>query len=168
VRHWTWLLLRVGRAFVPAQLSEPIRSELEGGGTVDDRDGTVDDCEAFLAGELAEYRMANREYVSPWEWTNLLAHGSDNALRRESTGESRRASRFTMGTSQDEWRVARSQLARQILDEIDGGQSLTELQRTVLIPAELRMASSPDAALWRPSEWVFALETTLEKHGRTF
>jgi hypothetical protein len=46
-------------------------------------DEDLGDCEAFLLGQLAEYKEAHYQYVASWEWTNLLAHGSEDDLRVE-------------------------------------------------------------------------------------
>jgi hypothetical protein len=41
----------------------------------------VDDCEAFLAGSYAEQLLHRDERVPVWAWANLLAHGTEEAIR---------------------------------------------------------------------------------------
>lgn len=157
--RWTALFVRVGCAFAPAHLSGSLLTDLAEG-------RTADECEAFLAGGLVEYHLRRHEHVPRWEWTNLLAHGSDEALGREANGKARRTAHLpTLTVSDKGWRAARAHLAALLLDRCEPGRTLADLQRTVLVPVELELASSRVVASWEPREWVAAIETTLVEHG---
>ena len=43
----------------------------------------VAECEAFLEGKFAESAVPAGELVPVWAWINLLAHGTEDQLRRE-------------------------------------------------------------------------------------
>jgi hypothetical protein len=108
----------------------------------------VMECQAFLTGTLAEYWDERGTVVPVWAWTNLLAHGSEqqigesviHPLRPRRTGRS--------------WRIAQSFLAYQVLDALERGVALEDLQSNVLIPLELEMASHPEVTQWGPRQWV--------------
>ena len=113
------------------------------------------ECEAFLAGTLAEYWEDKGMDLPVWAYMNLLAHGDarqigECVLRPFRT---RRGSRS--------WRVARAYLAYEVLDLTDLEFTLADLQASVLIPLELAMAGRPDAADWTPRQWVDMVEDTL-------
>ena len=72
-----------------------------------------------------------------WAWTNLLAHGSRQDLCSE-----RRRFRVIGG----QWREGRSFLVAELLDLADEFGPLTEIQRTVLVPLELELASCTEVA----------------------
>jgi hypothetical protein len=43
--------------------------------------------------------------------------------------------------------------------------SLAEVQKVVLVPLELKLASSPEAADWKPGRWAMIVEAALtEQH----
>ena len=105
----------------------------------------IGDCEAFLAGHVAERIEGRAASVPAWAWTNLLAHGSEHDLRSE-----RAVVRPRQVTSDDEWRAARSYLAVEVLNLAAEFGSLADLQRRVLVPLEQRLASRPEVAGWRP------------------
>ena len=108
----------------------------------------VMECQAFLTGTLAEYWEERGTVVPVWAWTNLLAHGTEqqigesviHPLRPRRTGRS--------------WRIARSFLAYQVLDALEGGVALDDLQSGILIPLELEMAAHPEVTQWGPRQWV--------------
>ena|SRR5665213_2507536 len=122
---------------------------------------TADHCVAFLAGNLAEYGITHSQIVSTWEWTNLLAHGAEGDLRREATGDDPRQSLVRGSAPEDGWLAARSYLASELLDLVGGRGSFCAVQRSALVPLELELACNPQAARWRPHEWVFAVEQVL-------
>ena len=116
------------------------------------------ECEAFLAGTLAEYWDDKGMEVPVWTFMNLLAHGDvrrigESVLRPD---WSRRASRS--------WRVARSYLAYEVLDLTDLEFTLADLQASVLIPLELEMAARADVADWTPRQWVDLVEDALRNN----
>ena len=119
----------------------------------------VGDCEAFLAGHLAESQEAGDRGVPVWAWTNLLAHGTEEELRIERA--------LTHGWSRawaDEWRDARSYLAAELIDLTDDAGSLAEVQRSVLVPLELELASRGEVDGWEPHRWVGAVEAALTRY----
>jgi hypothetical protein len=154
----SWLARRV----LPSQEPKPRpgrrRMELE---------TCVEDCAAFLAGTLAEYRVVHGQTVLPWEWTNLLAHGDLAALRFISAG-----CREEPVLPIDEGPVARWQAARALLiaDLLDlaetSGRSLSDLQQSVVIPFELELAEFREAHDWGPEEWLVAVNAVFSAYRR--
>ncbi len=123
------------------------------------------ECEAYLTGELVELRRARRQYVLPWEWTNLLAHGSEDALRTCAEANGLRSPPPVVAAD-GVWEAARSYTASRLLGLVGSGRSLADLQRRVLVPVELCMASDGRADWWRPSEWVMEIESALDSERR--
>ncbi len=119
----------------------------------------IGDCEAFLVGHLAEQFEGRAASVPAWAWMNLLAHGSEHDLRSE-----RAVVRARQLTSGDEWCAARSYLAVEVLNLAAEFGPLADLQRSVLVPLEQRLASRPEVAGWRPRQWVGSVEAALDKH----
>ena len=117
----------------------------------------VADGEAFLRGRLVERIESRGERVPAWTWTNLLAHGTMDDLRAEVLPRRRSA------TAEGQWRQARSFLAGEVLVCAGAYTSLSELQRVVLVPLELSLASTPEAALWKPGRWAIAVERALTR-----
>ncbi len=116
------------------------------------------ECEAFLAGTLAEYWEDKGIVVPVWAWTNLLAHGSVSQIGRcvSRPGRLRHTGR--------NWAIARSYMAYEVLDLVDAEFTLTDLQAMVLVPLELEMAARPEVSRWTPRQWVdtvdFAIRNT--------
>lgn len=108
----------------------------------------VAECEAFCLGRFAEHSIATSDAVPAWAWTNLLAHGTEEELRRE---EARCAGR-PAGAS--DWRGARAYLVTELLEAIGRGASLHELQAQVLQPLELELSSRRSMDWWTPRRWV--------------
>ena len=104
-------------------------------------DGLADECAAFLTGTLTDRWEADGLAVPIWAWTNLLAHGSTEMIEYAVT----RPGRHRLLTRC--WWIARAQLADLIL-EITDRTSLSELQRSVLVPLELELASRTDVPFW--------------------
>jgi hypothetical protein len=95
--------------------------------------------EALLRGTYVEYLERRGHHVPPWAWINLLAHGSEDALRR--AARTRRRRFFNV----DGWRHARGYLAGEVIAAAQRAGSLREIQTTVLIPLELEHLSAPPA-----------------------
>jgi hypothetical protein len=121
----------------------------------------TDDCEAFLAGTLAERMERRGDFLPTWVWMNLLAHGSPQQLRA-CHSSSRRAS-----VTRD-WRQARYYLAMEILSAADRHGSLEDLQRCILQPLELAAAAQPVLDHWTTHHWSSwvqaAVDTYCEVH----
>jgi hypothetical protein len=64
------------------------------------------------------------------------------------------------------WRDACAYLARRVLEAADRCGPLPSLQRTALVPLELRLASWDAFARWQPAGWVAMVEATLQAHAR--
>lgn len=109
----------------------------------------VADGEAFLCGHLAERMETRGRYVPSWAWTNLLAHGTEAELRSECS-KTVWSGTATEGT----WRGARAEMAADVLRCAAVRGSLLELQRTVLVPLELRLAARAGVDSWRPKRWA--------------
>lgn len=112
----------------------------------------VAECEAFLAGRLAD--QIDTE-VPVWSWTNLLAHGSEGDLAKETTGD-----------SGDDWRRARAYLALSLLKLASTNGPLKEIQQRVMVPLELELAARPEVAAWEPRAWASTVEHALEGYRR--
>jgi hypothetical protein len=117
------------------------------------------ECAAFLDGTLAEYWDARGLVVPVWAWMNLLAHGSEGLI-----GESlwhpfrpRRAARS--------WRIARTYLARQVMDVTNAHLTLEDLQTSVLIPLELELAARDDVSRWTPRQWADTVDRVNRQHS---
>lgn len=116
----------------------------------------VTECEAFLQGRLVESLEMRAESIPVWAWTNLLAHGSAQALRVEGARTCPRGN-----GPQREWQLARSFLAAEVLSCAELQGSLAELQGAVLVPLELKLASTKEVAAWRPGRWAATVERAL-------
>jgi hypothetical protein len=114
--------------------------------------------EAFLLGALVEYWDDKGIDVPVWAYMNLLAHGTVRQIGECLFGDNK------PGRAGHRWRVARSYLAFELLDLTDLEFTLAELQASVLVPLELRMADRPDVADWTPRQWVNLVEDALRNN----
>lgn len=124
----------------------------------------VAESEAFLAGHLAEQMeldgySGGDDPVPSWTWTNLLAHGQEQELREE-----RAAVAAGRVDPSDEWRTARSYLAAEVMEIAELYAPLAEVQRAVLVPLELELATSPAGPVWGPRQWVVMVQTVLSQY----
>lgn len=104
----------------PAELSEP--------------DSVGVECEAFLAGEWAEYREAHGEDVPHWAWLNRVTHISETALRMAA-----RAPAWGQRTY-DDWTRLRLRVAEKLIEQSSvKAVPVPELQRLALVPLELAL-----------------------------
>jgi hypothetical protein len=123
----------------------------------------VAECEAFLAGALADTLAQVDGRVPVWTWMNLLAHGSAADLRAACVPP---PSPVLAGLPGD-WRSARTFLAGEVLDLVDTGQTtLAALQREILVPLELDLGSRQAAARWRPGDLVTAVLAALPERSQ--
>ncbi len=86
---------------------------------------SADDCEAFLAGGLVEYRMDHHQLVSVSDWTNLLAHGTEANLMDEVANCPRPGTRKL---GKEEWREARWYLAATLLHRVKDQEALERIR----------------------------------------
>jgi hypothetical protein len=114
----------------------------------------VEESAAFLSGHLAEVASPSRP-SSPWVWTNLLAHGSEDELRAERSR-----------TPENLWEAARVRLAAGVLELAKTSGPLTDVQRELLVPLELDLASDPKAAQWEPQRLVVQVSDALDRYRR--
>ena len=120
----------------------------------------VTEGEAFLVGRLVELIESRAGNVPVWAWTNLLAHGTEKDLRAAA------ATVWAGGVAdRARWHQARSYLAAEVLHCAQLHRSLAELQRAVLVPLALRLASSPEVAGWGPGRWATTVEMELTNLG---
>lgn len=120
----------------------------------------VADCEDYLAGHYAE-RLATRSLVVPvWAWTNLLAHGAEDDLRRE-------VEEFAEPRPSRGWRSARAYLVTELLEALGRGSVLEELQQQAIVPLELELAARPEVASWDRVRWVLAVRSALDAYSRS-
>lgn len=120
--------------------------------------GLAEECDAFLLGDLAEYHASRALTVPAWEWMNVLAHGSTERLR---------AVRDVVDCPFEEarpWCEARSFLATVVLEVAERHCTLSDLQRDVLVPFELQLASFNRTLAWGPSWWAVTTQTVLDRH----
>jgi len=105
----------------------------------------IRECEDFLSGNLARDLISAGGTVPDWAWLNLLAHASEAELRIFAQEE------YSEGllSIYDAWRYAEYGTACAVLAASEAcGCSVEEIQRCVLIPLELELATvneiSPD------------------------
>lgn len=120
----------------------------------------VEDCAAFLLGRYVEELESRSMAVPVWAWTNVLAHGMPDDLRRTADD-----SRVGPGSTR-EWRAARAYVAAELLEATARDQSLAETQRQLLIPLELRLAARSDVERWTPQRWVATVRASMVKRER--
>lgn len=123
------------------------------------RDGLAEECTAFLIGRYADLLSTDGMPVPVWAWLNLLAHGTQDELRRAACD---------LATC-DGWAQARAFMAGEVCDAIDSGPAiLDQLQRHVLVPLELEVAACPSASRWSSPQLVGRLVSELpESSSRT-
>lgn len=122
----------------------------------------VDECSAFIVGNLAELYQGRDGYAPLWSWTNALAHGDENTLRH--LYMSNEDKQDTLAGQQ--WRSARSYLAGEVLTLAHRDGSLRQVQQAVLIPIELQLATEdPNDTRW-PARWVSTVVTALDQYRR--
>ena len=122
-------------------------------------DQVVEALEAMLAGSYAEYLERRYCRVPAWAWTNLLAHGTEQALRHATR------SRHRAFWDVNVWRRARSYLALEVLDAADQAGSLCAVQTSVLVPLELDLISWVPARRSCAGEWASRVLAALDDHG---
>ena len=101
--------------------------------------GVGEECEAFLRGEWAEYRLGQGETVPPWAWLNRVAHAPEAALRMVRRGAD------SSDRHGDSWAEFRTCVAEALLKRADErGIDVAALQAVVLVPIELALFAVDD------------------------
>ncbi len=117
------------------------------------RQEVAESCVDFLDGRAAERLEERREAIPPWAWMNLLAHGTEDELRRTAAGQ----------LALTGWKRPRAIVASAILDLLEKGTwDLLDLQRTVLIPFELHVMRFPGPRARNPEVLFASLLWTIE------
>src|SRR5687768_13436655 len=90
--------------------------------------GVGEECEAYLAGQLAAYLHDTRRPVPPVGWLNQVVHATPNELALLAVGTADRVQATT-------WPGAVGYLARTLLDRArETGRPIDELQMELLLP----------------------------------
>lgn len=123
-------------------------------------ENVVPELEALLCGSYVEYLERRGRRVPPWAWINLLAHGSEEALR--AAARARRRPFLDVNL----WRHARGYLAGEVLDLARYAGSLEAVQAAALIPLELEHLATPPSQRTRPGQWAVLVLAAIEDHRR--
>jgi hypothetical protein len=100
----------------------------------------VADAEAFLSGEYANHLRRHRDAVPGWARLNRLAHGDLSNLQQCRRPFAATKSAAFADWPEESWRRAQQLLASELLDLVDNDpDKLSHVQRSVLVPLELRM-----------------------------
>ena len=104
-----------------------------------DPGGVGEECEAWLAGTWAEFLADHGDPVPAWAWVNKLAHAPERVVRSMTR---------LPAVNSDEWSRLRGCVAESLLKEaVEKGATVTELQRSVLVPIEFALFT--DGSLYR-------------------
>jgi hypothetical protein len=118
-----------------------------------------DETEAWLNGELAALRGADRECLSPWMLVNRLAHADLDVVRDVARGEAPPVPPTFGGYPT--WAAAERSLAQDLFHEGVRPEQVTALQRGVLVPLELRLIEQAEAAPLTLGQVVAAVSKAL-------
>jgi len=100
----------------------------------------VADAEAFLAGEYANHLRRHRVAVPGWARLNRLAHGDLASLHQCRRPLATAKSAAFADWPEESWRRAQQLLATELLKLVDNDpDKLSQVQRSVLVPLELRL-----------------------------
>ena len=123
-----------------------------------DADGDGDDCEAFLAGQYAEWLLRRRQPVPPWAWLNQAAHAAPMDVLFAAT--------LPPAAATSPWTAARRAIAIDVLRAVRDVDQLDALRRQVLVPLELDLARAALEPPLSPTQLVALVSTTLEAEVR--
>ena len=120
---------------------------------------TAQDYECFLAGHHVEFLQRHRMLILHWAWINALAHRTNEQIAQlASQPLTARTSVQPPGT----WNDAIAYLAGVILAAAQTrDQTLAQLQKTTLVPLELKLAQSSQANPRTPDELVATVVAAL-------
>jgi hypothetical protein len=129
----------------------------------------IEECEAFLAGGLAERAFRTSGLVPDWSWTNLLAHGTYAELlsERDTRPRIRRSELSESGhwfNHLERWRRARSYLAAEVLEVAGSQGQLEEMQRRTLLPLEEELGACQGVGVYDPRDWVNLVVAALDEY----
>jgi len=101
--------------------------------------GPGDECDAYLAGDWAEFCLAQGLPVPPWAWLNRVAHAPEAVLG----GAVRR--RPGPQLTPTEWDGLRRSVVESLFRHAaERGVTVSHLQRAVLVPIELSLFEHHD------------------------
>jgi hypothetical protein len=99
-----------------------------------------DECEAFLAGQLAAYLLDAGRPIPTYAWFNQVVHATETELMVIAAGSPDTLQPLA-------WRRTVARLARTMLERSEEtGRHVAELQCQLLLPLELELAGDPDRA----------------------
>jgi hypothetical protein len=117
--------------------------------------GVGDECDAYLAGEWAEFCLAHGAPLPPWAWLNHVAHAPEAALAR--------AVQPGRGpwTTPTEWDGLRRSVVESLFRHAEERRvTVSQLQRAVLVPIELSLFEHHDRRLGN-NELLFRILSAL-------
>ena len=130
-----------------------------------DPHGLGNEAEAFLRGTYAEYLEALGRRVPSWAWLNCLAHGTEADLSALAGGGHPEDGATTGST---DWHRMVSFLASDLLTMARAtDQTVSALQRDVLIPLELDLAGEDNHRRRSPAQLVSVTLAALHGHPST-
>jgi len=101
--------------------------------------GVGNECEAFLAGQLAGYFVRRGRPVPPVAWLNKVVHATIDELAMLAVGTTDVPQPAT-------WRRAVGYLARTVFERArESSRSIDEIQRELLLPLELELIGNPES-----------------------
>lgn len=110
--------------------------------------GIGDECEAFLAGQLAAYLRRSGRPVPPVGWLNQLVHATPSELAVIAVGSE-------PAVHSSSWQRAVGYLARSLLERSrETGRPVGDLQWEVLLPLELELLANPQARDFEPADVI--------------
>lgn len=116
-----------------------------------DSQALVAECGAFLTGRYAQELDDSRDPVPAWAWLSILAHGDEDDLAAFASEDRRRRPPREAAI----WRQAVGFLALEVLSQARRGRCpLVELQRTTLVPLELRLTAADTRVAPDPAGFV--------------
>jgi len=136
----------------------PLRKR-QRGGRASKHEG-IAEVEAFPSGHYVRYLVDNKRPVPAWAWLNELAHGSHDDITALTVSEPRRALWNT-----NAWEGAVAFLAQELVSQAPRrGRTLSELQRSTLIPLELELAGrSRRWSYLTPAQFALTVLSALDR-----
>jgi hypothetical protein len=99
----------------------------------------ANEAEAYVNGELATLRVAQKRSLAPWMLINRPAHCDPIELQQLAHGEPCPMGHRGIRRRDRAWASAQHWLAIQIVESAGDPDQIRHLQRTVLVPLELRL-----------------------------